>query len=128
MIKKINELTIKKLKTHTVFLPLTDKELFIHCRQLLLNFTGNSGFLYTNSQSVCNDVLKGTSFVFNTNQMITTAIHYMDNIQHESEDMLIKDLCEVCQKMANLIKKPIYYQANTLNDEVQSFQIIPEIN
>jgi hypothetical protein len=107
--------------------PLCPKNLFTECRELLLKFTGNQGF--TNSQSVCDNglkVIRGSSFTLNTHKLVSNEI--VGNNIYDTEELLIEGLCDLCQTIANIIQRTVYYQVNTNEYNAQAFKITPEEN
>jgi len=126
MIEEWQSLRIEKLKTHTVFIPVCTKEVFTECSNMLLKFSKNKSFI--NSQSICNNGLKnikGTSFTMNTQQLISNG--KMTNI-YDTEQLLIDDLCNLCQSIANIVKRNVYYHINFDKYTTSSFKITPQSN
>ena len=126
MIEEWQSLRIERLKTHTVFIPVCPKEAFTECSNMLLKFSKNKSFI--NSQSVCNNGLKdikGTSFTINAQQLISNS--KMTNI-YDTEQLSFDDLCNLCQSIANITKRAIYYHVHFDKYTTSSFKISPQSN
>ncbi len=124
MIEEWQSLRIEILKTHTVFIPVCPKEIFTECSNMLLKFSQNKSFI--NSQSICNNGLKdikGASFTMNAQQIISNG--KMTNI-YDAEQLLIDDLCNLCQSIANIVQRNVYYHINFDKYTTSSFKIIPQ--
>ncbi len=117
MITEIKDLKIEIEKIHTIFIPIVKKDVFNECKHILLDLTQQRSCFYINSRSVCNRQ-RGTTLLLNTNSLIDL---------EEDEEHLIEDMKKMCQCMANVIKKSIYYQVKGYKNIIKSFKISPEI-
>lgn len=117
MITEIQNLEITIKKTHTIFIPIINKNMFEECKHILLNLTQQRACFYINTQSVCGGQ-KGAAFIINTNSLIDLK---------ENEEPLIEDIQNMCQYIANTIKRTVYYQVRTIKNTTKLFKISPEM-
>ena len=114
MIIKLEDLKIYKRNTHAVFIPKCDE-----CRGCLAKLHAisyNRAFIHANAfcidgEKLKNGVLKekrkeGVLIEMNTHQLMHNP---NGDVIYDDEDKLIDDLLDICQEIANITGRSIYY-------------------
>jgi hypothetical protein len=114
MITELEDLKIYKRHTHAVFIPKCDEGR--ECLDKLLAISYNRAFI--NSNAFCMDGKKlkngvliekrkeGVLIEMNTHQLMHNP---NGDVIYDDEDKLIDDLCDICQEIANITGRSIYY-------------------
>lgn len=105
MIIELEDLKIFKRKTHAVFIPKCDE-----CRGCLYKLHAisyNRAFIHANAFCIDGEKRKnGVLIEMNTHQLM----HNLNgDVVYDDEDKLIDDLCDICQEIANITGRSIYY-------------------
>jgi hypothetical protein len=114
MIIELEDLKIYKRKTHAVFIPKCEKDR--ECIDKLLAISYNRAFINANAfcmdgKKLKNGVLiekrkEGVLIEMNTHQLMHNP---NGDVIYDDEDKLIDDLCDICQEIANITGRSIYY-------------------
>ena len=114
MIIELEDLNIYKRKTHAVFIPKCDE--CRSCVDKLSAISYNRAFINANAfcmdgKKLKNGVLiekrkEGVLIEMNTHQLMHNP---NGDVIYDDEDKLIDDLCDICQEIANITGRSIYY-------------------
>lgn len=105
MIIELEDLKIFKRKTHAVFIPKCDEGR--KCLDKLLAISYNRAFINANAFCIDGEKRKnGVLIEMNTHQLMH---NLTGDVIYDDEDRLIYDLCDICQEIANITGRSIYY-------------------
>ena len=105
MIIELEDLKIYKRKTHAVFIPKCEEGR--ECLDKLVAISYNRAFINANAFCIDGETRKnGVLIEMNTHQLMHNP---NGDVIYDDEDKLIDDLCDICQEIANITGRSIYY-------------------
>lgn len=105
MIIKLEDLKIFKRKTHAVFIPKCDE--CRSCVDKLSAMSYNRAFINANTFCIDGEKRKeGVLIEMNTHQLMHNP---NGDVIYDDEDKLIDDMLDMCQEIANITGRSIYY-------------------